>query len=97
MAARKAHAVSQQLLVSVPCTDAEDALLGGSSSNRSSMVNVHPSDSPLFGLNVISERPRWFECDRAGSQSLRREWRAIATRELSRALKMFKWMSPRTP
>jgi hypothetical protein len=42
----------------IPWIDAEDALLDGSITHRSSIAEVHPSDSLLFGLNVISERPR---------------------------------------
>jgi hypothetical protein len=60
--------------------DAEDALLGGSISHHSSISDVHPSDSPLFALNLDSEGPGWLKCDRARSQSLRMECRAIATR-----------------
>jgi hypothetical protein len=49
--------VRQQLPVLIPWIHAEDALLGGSISHRSSIVDVHPSDSRLFRLNLISERP----------------------------------------
>jgi hypothetical protein len=59
MAGRKTHAARQQLLVSIPWIDAEDALLGGSISHRSRIVDVHPSHCPFFGLNLLSERPRW--------------------------------------
>jgi hypothetical protein len=56
MADRKTHEARQYLPVSIPWTDAEDFILGGSIGHGSSIVDVHRSDSPFFApirfLNV---------------------------------------------